>query len=151
MVAQVDDWGCLCRVWHFVSAQAFRYSDGHRGLYRRDRGRYGSCADGGVCPERCRVAQIWKSNIIHIPATERFKALAACLIWFELPEKALSDPYWFCAYAFVRATAEDMQVLREVLSDDALREALDILESDDGAPPATPVPQRRFPETPKPA
>ena len=60
-----------------------------------------------------------------IPLTPDTEALARRLVWFEDPADALSDPFRFVAYALARATHEDMTILRGVLSDDDLREALD--------------------------
>jgi hypothetical protein len=59
-----------------------------------------------------------------LPKTEEFLDLAARVIWFEPPDEALRDVTRFMAYAFRYATHEDMEVLRRVLSDDDLREAL---------------------------
>jgi hypothetical protein len=47
------------------------------------------------------------------------------LVWFEPPAAALADPVRFLAYAFARATHEQMKVLRTYVSEDDLREALD--------------------------
>ena len=60
-----------------------------------------------------------------IPLTPETEALARRLVWFEEPEEALSDVSRFAAYAFARATHEDMKILRAYLSDDDLHEALD--------------------------
>ena len=60
-----------------------------------------------------------------IPHTPDTTALARRLIWFEEPQEALSDPPRFVAYALARATHEDMKILRGIISDDDLREALD--------------------------
>jgi hypothetical protein len=60
-----------------------------------------------------------------IPLTPETAALSCRIIWFEEPQDALSDPVRFLAYAFARATHEDMKLLRSFLSDDDLREALD--------------------------
>jgi hypothetical protein len=60
-----------------------------------------------------------------IPLTPATEALAQRLIWFEEPAEALADPLRFIAYAFSRATHEDMTVLRAFLTDDDFREALD--------------------------
>ena len=60
-----------------------------------------------------------------IPLTPDTEALARRLVWFESPAEALSDTSRFVAYAFARATHEDMTLLRKFLSDDDLREALD--------------------------
>lgn len=92
-----------------------------------------------------------------IPLTPDMLALARRLVWFEEPEDALADPVRFLAYAFARATHEDMDVLRAVLSDDDFREALDhappgIIDGRSwafwnlkfGRYPAPPQPVRRF-------
>ena len=60
-----------------------------------------------------------------IPCTPETEALARRLVWFEDPREALSDTPRFVAYAAARATHEDMKLLRQFLSDDDLREALD--------------------------
>jgi len=60
-----------------------------------------------------------------IPLIPETQALARRLVWFEAPEEALSDPLRFMAYAFARATHEDMRIVRAYLTDDDLREALD--------------------------
>jgi hypothetical protein len=92
-----------------------------------------------------------------IPLTPETEALARRLVWFEEPEEALSDPSRFVAYAFARATHEDMKILRAFLSDDDLREALDhappgivdprswaYWNSKLGRYPPPPMPSRRF-------
>ncbi len=92
-----------------------------------------------------------------IPNTTEIRSLARRIIWFEKPEEALEDPVRFMAYAFARATHEDMQVLRSYLSDDDLRDALDhappgivdprswaYWNSKLGRYPAPPMPQRRL-------
>ena len=60
-----------------------------------------------------------------IPVTPETEVMARRLIWFEEPKEALADPFRLAAYAFARATHEDMKLLRSFLSDDDLREALD--------------------------
>jgi hypothetical protein len=60
-----------------------------------------------------------------IPLNDETKALAESLIWFEPPAEALADPIRFMAYAFARATHEQIRALRAYVSDDDLREALD--------------------------
>jgi hypothetical protein len=60
-----------------------------------------------------------------IPLTPETEALARRLVWFESAEDALADPIRFVAYAFARATHEDMKILRRIVTDDDLREALD--------------------------
>ncbi len=92
-----------------------------------------------------------------IPLTPQTQALAARLVWFEPPETALADPVRFMAYAFARATHEDMKILRGFVTDDDLREALDrappgIIDPRSwaywnaliGRYPAPPPPVRRF-------
>jgi len=60
-----------------------------------------------------------------IPLNEETEAVAGRLIWFEPAALALEDPIRFMAYAFARATHQDMKILRAYLDDDDLREALD--------------------------
>ncbi len=60
-----------------------------------------------------------------IPLNDETSMVAQRLVWFEPPQEALSDPVRFLAYAFVRASHEDMQTLRAYVDDDGLREALD--------------------------
>jgi hypothetical protein len=60
-----------------------------------------------------------------IPRTPEIDALAARVIWFESPEKALADPVRFMAYVMAHATPEDLVVVRRYVSDDDFREALD--------------------------
>jgi hypothetical protein len=63
-------------------------------------------------------------KIKPIPLTPETKALARRIIWFEPPEKALSDPIRFVAYALERTTIEDMTIIQHYLSDDDLREVI---------------------------
>jgi len=51
--------------------------------------------------------------------------LARRVIWFEAPDQALADPVRFVAYAFRYATHHDMKIIREHMTDDDLRDALD--------------------------
>jgi hypothetical protein len=60
-----------------------------------------------------------------IPATPQTLSLARRIIWFELPERALSDPIRFMAYAMTYARHEEMRVIRRYVSDADIREALD--------------------------
>jgi hypothetical protein len=60
-----------------------------------------------------------------IPLNKETEALARRLIWFEPAVEALGDPVRLMAYAFARATHEEMKTLRGYLDDDDLREALD--------------------------
>ena len=48
-------------------------------------------------------------------------AIAPRVVWFEAPEKALSDPARFFAYAMRYASHQDMEVFRRFFSDDDLR------------------------------
>jgi hypothetical protein len=92
-----------------------------------------------------------------IPLTAETEELAKRLVWFESPAEALADPIRFTAYAFARATHEDMKILRGIVSDDDLREALDnappgIIDPRSwaywnivmGRYPTPPLPVRRF-------
>jgi hypothetical protein len=93
--------------------------------------------------------------VTPLPLNDETIALAESLIWFEPPAEALADPIRFVAYAFARATHE--QVLGDYLSADDLREALDnappgIIDPRSwaywnarmGRFPAPPLPKRRF-------
>jgi hypothetical protein len=95
-----------------------------------------------------------------IPLNEETAAIAAQIIWFEPPAKALSDPVRFMAYAMTYAMHEEMRVLRNYVSDDDFREALDrapagIIDarswaywnSKMGRYPPPPLPVRRFGNT----
>lgn len=61
----------------------------------------------------------------RLPLTPETASLARRVVWFEKPEEALADTVRLAAYAFARATHEDMKLLRAFLNDDDLREALD--------------------------
>jgi hypothetical protein len=60
-----------------------------------------------------------------IPVTPRTIEVARRVIWFEEPEKALTDPVRFMAYAMTYAHHSDMRVIRQHVSDDEIRQALD--------------------------
>ena len=60
-----------------------------------------------------------------VPLNEETAAVAARVIWFEPPAKALSDPVRLMAYAMTHATHQEMRILRRYVSDDDFREALD--------------------------
>jgi hypothetical protein len=92
-----------------------------------------------------------------IPLNDETAALAKRLVWFEPPGEALADPVRFLAYAFARATHDDMNVLRRYLIDDDFREALSnappgIIDPRSwcywhvrlGQYPAPPLPVRKF-------
>jgi hypothetical protein len=97
--------------------------------------------------------------MIAIPRNEQTEAIARRVVWFDSAEKALQNPVRFMAYAFTYALHADMKVLRGLLSDDALLEALrtappGIIDprswaywhSKLGCWPPPPMPVRRFPE-----
>lgn len=60
-----------------------------------------------------------------IPVTPQTVEVARRIIWFEEPEKALADPVRFMAYAMTYAHHKDMRVVRQFVSDDEIRQALD--------------------------
>ena len=51
--------------------------------------------------------------------------MAERLVWFEPAADALADPIRFMAYAFARATHEDMMALRAHVGESDFAEALD--------------------------
>jgi hypothetical protein len=92
-----------------------------------------------------------------IPLNPETEALARRLVWFEPPEQALADPVRLMAYAFARATHDEMRVIRRYLDDSDFREALEnappgIIDarswaywnSKMGRYPAPPMPVRTF-------
>jgi hypothetical protein len=92
-----------------------------------------------------------------LPLNDETRALAQRLVWFEPPEKALADLARFLAYAFARATHEEMKALRVYVNDADLREALDnappgVIDPRSwaywnlrlGRYPAPPMPRRRL-------
>ena len=60
-----------------------------------------------------------------IPITAETLKAAREIIWFEEPENALTDPIRFMAYAMTYATPEAMRVIRQYVSDEEVRQALD--------------------------
>jgi hypothetical protein len=60
-----------------------------------------------------------------IPVTLQTAEVARRIVWFEEPEKALADPVRFMAYAMTYARHKDMRVIRQYVSDDEIRHALD--------------------------
>jgi hypothetical protein len=60
-----------------------------------------------------------------IPQTPEILTAARRIVWFEAPEKALLDPVIFMAYAMRYALPADMRLIRQFVSDDDFREALD--------------------------
>ena len=92
-----------------------------------------------------------------IPATAQMLSVVPRIIWFEPPERALADPVRFMAYAMTYARHEDMRLIREYVSDEDFREALDrappgIIDprswaywnSKMGRYPPPPLPKRHF-------
>jgi hypothetical protein len=99
-----------------------------------------------------------------IPATAQMLDVVPRIVWFEPPERALADPVRFMAYAMTYARHEDMKLIREYVSDEDFREALDrappgIIDprswaywnSKMGRYPAPPLPRRHFGEHKGPA
>jgi hypothetical protein len=99
-----------------------------------------------------------------IPATAQMLGVAPRIIWFEPPERALANPVRFMAYAMTYARHEDMRVIREYVSDEDFREALDrappgIIDprswaywnSKMGRYPPPPLPKRHFGDDEAPA
>jgi hypothetical protein len=95
----------------------------------------------------------------ELPTTPELVQIAKRVIWFEEPQQAISDPIRFVAYAMTYGTHADLSAIRQHLSDDDLREALDQAPPgifDDrswaywnlklGRYPAPPIPERRLPE-----
>jgi hypothetical protein len=95
--------------------------------------------------------------VTALPATKEFYDIATRVIWFEPPEQALRDIPRFMAYAFRYASHEDMKVLRAILNEDDLRDALanappGIIDPRSwsywhailGTFPAPPLPQRKI-------
>ena len=93
----------------------------------------------------------------HIPLNPETDELARSLVWFEAPKDALADPVRFMAYAFARASHEQIRSLRRYLRDEDFREALEqappgIIDrrswaywnSKFGRYPAPPMPMRKF-------
>ena len=92
-----------------------------------------------------------------IPATAQMLGVVPRIVWFEPPERALADPVRFMAYAMTYARHEEMKLIREYVSDDDFREALDrappgIIDprswaywnSKMGRYPTPPLPKRHF-------
>ena len=56
--------------------------------------------------------------------TPEHRELAKRIIWFETPDQALADPIRFLAYAFRYGDFDDIELLRNAYSEDALTYAL---------------------------
>ena len=63
--------------------------------------------------------------MIELPAAPDLLGVARRVVWFEAPEKALSNLPRFAAYALTYGLHEDVKVLRRYVQDDDLRAALD--------------------------
>ncbi len=97
----------------------------------------------------------------QIPLTPEIARIARRIVWFEPPRVALADPVRFLAYAFARATHEDMEIIQRYVSGAELAEALDqappgIIDRRSwtywnlkiGRYPAPPLPQRQLDRQP---
>lgn len=60
-----------------------------------------------------------------LPASPGVLKVARRVVWFQDPEDALSDPARFLAYVMTYGTAEDLESLREAVTLDDYREALE--------------------------
>jgi hypothetical protein len=92
--------------------------------------------------------------------TAELEAVAKRVVWFESPQEAIAFPNRFIAYAMTYGDYADMEVIRNQLSDDDLREALanappGIFDPRSwaywnlklGRYPAPPMPERTFNES----
>ena len=61
----------------------------------------------------------------ELPANEDVLNVARNVIWFEPPERALTDPIRFLAYLMTYGTADEVTVIMRYLDYDDFREALD--------------------------
>jgi hypothetical protein len=61
-----------------------------------------------------------------LPNTPEVAAVAHRTVWFKTPEQALADPVHLVAHVLTYGTHEDVKTLRRHVSDDELRQALDI-------------------------
>jgi hypothetical protein len=61
----------------------------------------------------------------QLPVTRQVEAIARRVVWFEEPSQAVVDTVRFLAYAMTYGDDNDMRVIRQYLSDEELREALD--------------------------
>jgi len=95
-----------------------------------------------------------------LPCSDDLKAIAARIIWFEPPERALSDPVRFLAYLMTCGTIEDIAAVKHHLGPDDFREALErappgIIDERSwaywnvmtGRDPVPPMPRRIIPDT----
>ena len=64
-----------------------------------------------------------------LPSNADILAVAPRVVWFEEPEKAISDPNRFIAYLLTYGTIEEIAVVRRYL------DAADLQEAIENAPP----------------
>ena len=60
-----------------------------------------------------------------LPATSELLAIAERVMWFEQPERALSDPIRFLSYLLTYGTHEEIKAVQKQLDPDDLVEAID--------------------------
>ena len=60
-----------------------------------------------------------------LPQTPALLRVAERVIWFDAPDKALTDPVRFLAHVMVFGTVEDLRALRGIVGKDEYREALE--------------------------
>lgn len=95
----------------------------------------------------------------RLPYNDDLLTVAPRVIWFEPPEKALTDPIRFLAYLMTYGTAEEVAVVRRYIDLDDFREALEhappgIIDERSwaywnavtGRYPVPPMPRRIIPE-----
>ena len=95
----------------------------------------------------------------ELPLTPELAQVAKRVIWFEHPEKAISDPIRFVAYAMTYGSHADISIIRQYASDEDIHEALDkappgIFDERSwaywnlkfGRYPTPPLPTRKLPE-----
>lgn len=93
-----------------------------------------------------------------LPHTPEIESIARRVVWFEGPTQAIADAHRFIAYAMTYGDDADMRLIRQFVSDDELRNALDHAPAGVFDPrswaywnlrlgryPAPPMPERRLP------
>lgn len=63
--------------------------------------------------------------MIKLKLTPELAQVARRCVWFKTPEEAIRYPAHLVAHVLTYGTHEDVKVLRQQLSDDDLREAID--------------------------
>lgn len=92
-----------------------------------------------------------------LPLNSELIDVARRVIWFEMPDKILAQPFRFIAYVMTYGTSEDVATLRRYIGDEGYAEALEhvppgILDKRSwaywnamaGRYPAPPMPKRRL-------